>query len=199
MAIKPVALETKTEVGVATARTGPRLVSPSWASPIVLLLSLGGLGVSTYLTAAHYSGGITLACPNTGVINCEKVTTSPESVVFGIPVAVLGLLFFAAMLVLNLPRAWRYPDPRLRAARLSLAISGVGFAIYLIYTELFTINAICLWCTSAHVLAFLIFAVIMFAEGRLGPTQMGQRNERIGSGVSPQRATDPHSSSDAGS
>jgi uncharacterized membrane protein len=142
------------------------------------LLSLGGLGVSTYLTAAHYSGGITLACPNTGVINCEKVTTSPESVVFGIPVAVLGLVFFAAMLVLNLPRAWRYRDLRIRAARLGLAISGIGFAIYLVYTELFTIQAICLWCTSAHVLAFLIFAAIMFAESRLGFTHVDQRNER---------------------
>ena len=45
---------------------------------------------------------------------------------------------------------------------------GVAFAVYLVYTELFTIHAICLWCTSAHVMAFLLFAVILFGES-LGP------------------------------
>jgi uncharacterized membrane protein len=135
------------------------------------------LGVSTYLTIAHYSGGITLACPNTGAINCEKVTTSPQSVIFGIPVAVLGLAFFAAMLLFNLPAVWRRRDYRIRLTRLGLAVSGVGFAIYLIYTELLTLHAICLWCTSAHILALLIFAVILFAENVTVPiprTDTGQ-------------------------
>jgi uncharacterized membrane protein len=150
------------EIGPARANSG--WAPPRWASPAAVALSLVGLGVSTYLTVAHYGGAITLACPDTGVINCEKVTTSPQSVIFGIPVAVLGLVFFALMLVLNLPRAWRHSAPLLRLTRLVGAVSGVGFALYLIYTELFTVHAICLWCTSAHVLAFLIFGVVLFAE-----------------------------------
>ena len=47
--------------------------------------------------------------PGSGAINCEKVTTSPQSYVFGIPVAMLGLVFFVPMLVLCLPAAWRSP------------------------------------------------------------------------------------------
>lgn len=137
---------------------------PRWASPSAVLLSVGGLGVSAYLTVAHYTAGVTLACPDTGTINCEKVTTSPESVIFGIPVALLGVVFFAALLALNLPPAWRRPYPLLRLTRLGLALSGVGFAVYLIYTELFTVHAICLWCTAAHVVAFLLFVVTLFAE-----------------------------------
>jgi uncharacterized membrane protein len=142
---------------------------PRWASPSAVLLSAGGLGVSGYLTVAHYAAGVTLACPDTGTVNCEKVTTSPESVVFGIPVALLGVVFFAALLALNLPPAWRRPYRRLRLARLSLAVSGIGFAVYLIYTELFTVHAICLWCTSAHAIAFLLFVVTLFGETMARP------------------------------
>jgi uncharacterized membrane protein len=154
----------KNTIAIAPVRTNAGWTPPRWASPSAVLLSIGGLGVSTYLTVAHYGSAITLACPDTGVINCEKVTTSPQSVILGVPVAVLGLVFFAAMLLLNLPRAWRHPAPLLRLTRLGLAVLGIGFALYLIYTELFTVHAICLWCTSAHVLAFVLFGVVLFAE-----------------------------------
>jgi uncharacterized membrane protein len=159
----------KTIAEIAPDRTRAGLVLPRWASPTVLLLALGGLGVSTYLTFAHYVGAVTLACPDTGPINCEKVTTSPQSVIFGVPVAVLGLVFFAAMLLLAVPRVWRNPNPVLRLTRLGLAVAGVGFAVYLIYTELFSVHAICLWCTSAHILALLIFVAVLLAENFAGP------------------------------
>jgi uncharacterized membrane protein len=145
--------------------------APRWASPSAVLLCVAGLGVSAYLTVAHYTASVTLACPDTGTINCEKVTTSPESIIFGIPVALLGVVFFAALLALNLPLAWRRPYPLVRLSRLSLALTGVGFAVYLIYTELFTVHAICLWCTSAHVIAFLLLVVTLFAETLARPPE----------------------------
>jgi uncharacterized membrane protein len=40
-------------------------------------------------------------------------------------------------------------------------VVGIGFVLYLVYTELFTLNAICLWCTSVHVLTFLLFALVV--------------------------------------
>jgi uncharacterized membrane protein len=159
----------KTGAVVSAATTRFEWAPPRWASPTALLLSLGGLSVSMYLTVAHYGSGITLACPDSGVINCQKVTTSPQSVILGVPVAVLGIMFFAAMLLINSPRAWRQPGALIRLTRLGLAISGVGFVVYLVYTELFTIHAICLWCTSAHILAFLLFVVVAFAESLARP------------------------------
>ena len=143
-----------------------------------MLLSLGGLGVSTYLTIAHYAGAAVLACPDTGVVNCEQVTTSAQSVILGVPVAVMGLVFFATMVLLNLPVAWqRQPNRAIRLTRLVLSTLGVGFAIYLLSTELFVIHAICLWCSAAHVLAFLVFVVVVFAEyvaGAVSQTDVGE-------------------------
>jgi uncharacterized membrane protein len=156
------------------------LVLPRWASPTVLVLSLGGLGVSTYLTFAHYVGAVTLACPNTGPINCEKVTTSPQSVIYGVPVAVFGLVYFAAMLLLTLPRVWSNPNLLLRLTRLAAAVTGVGFAVYLIYIELFTVHAICLWCTSAHILAFSVFVAVIFAENLAMPFDHDDIDSAVG-------------------
>jgi uncharacterized membrane protein len=144
----------------AVSTHGHPAATPMWLHVCTLLLSLGGLGVSLYLTVAHYTTSMTLACPGTGVVNCEKVTTSSQSVVFGVfPVAVLGLAFYLFMVAVNSPWAWRARWPVLRWARLASLIAGIGFVLYLIYTELFTLDAICLWCTSVHAITFLLFAL----------------------------------------
>lgn len=127
-------------------------------------LSLLGLAVSTYLTYEHYSASTTLACPETGAINCVKVTTSTYSTFLGVPVALLGLLFFVAMTGLSLPAAWQSANPWLRRARTSAACGGVAFVLYLVWAELFRIDAICLWCTAVHVVTVLLFAVVLLGE-----------------------------------
>jgi uncharacterized membrane protein len=133
-----------------------------WQPITSLVLSIAGLAVSIYLTLTHFSSAVTLSCPaGGGAINCEKVTTSPQSYVFGIPVAVLGLAYFVPMLVLCLPVAWRSLNRWIHLARLLLSVAGVGMIIYLISAELFTIKAICLWCTSVHVITFLLFVLIV--------------------------------------
>jgi uncharacterized membrane protein len=151
----------------APARRSP--AAPPWVQLTTLALSLGGLGVSLYLTVAHYTTPVTLSCPDTGIFNCEKVTTSPESVLFGIfPVAVIGLAFYVFMVAVNSPWAWRAHWPALRWARLGALAAGVAFVLYLIYTELFTLDAICPWCTSVHVITLLLF-VLVVSTGTVRP------------------------------
>jgi uncharacterized membrane protein len=53
---------------------------------------------------------------------------------------------------------------------------------YLVYTELFTLDAICLWCTSVHVITFLLFAlVVVSATASLEGGGLSRRS-RTGSG-----------------
>lgn len=138
--------------------------APNWFWITTWVLAAAGLGVSIYLTIAHYNTAVSLACPATSHINCERVTTSAESVVFGIPVAVLGLAFYVFMLAATSPWAWRAKLPALRWARLGSVIAGMVFVLYLIYTEVVTLNlTICPWCTSVHVITFVLFGLIMFA------------------------------------
>jgi uncharacterized membrane protein len=130
-----------------------------WQPIATLLLSIFGLGVSIYLTITHFDK-MALVCDTGSVINCEKVTQSPQSEVFGIPVAMLGLAYFVPMILLCLPAAWRSVDRRIHLARLALSVVGVGMIIYLLIAELFLIKAICLWCSSVHLITFILFIII---------------------------------------
>jgi uncharacterized membrane protein len=149
--------------GTEPAVTGGILRAPVWLQITTLVLALGGLGVSIYLTIAHYDTSVTLACSDKGLVNCAKVTTSPESIVFGIPVAVLGLAFFMFMVPVSTHWAWRAKLPVIHWARLASVIVGIGFVLYLVYTEVVTLGNICLWCTGVHVITFALFGLIVFS------------------------------------
>lgn len=133
---------------------------PSRGGIASLVVALLGLAVSIYLTIEHYSSSTSLACPETGAINCQKVTTSSWSHVGPIPVAVLGVVFFAVMAVLCLPPLWRLPQ--LMPLRIAGAVVGVVVALYLVWVELFRVNAICLWCMAAHLCSLALLGTVLW-------------------------------------
>jgi uncharacterized membrane protein len=145
---------------------------------VCLVLCLAGLGLAVYLTYAHYTSPATLACPDTGVVNCTKVTTSSEAMLFGvIPVAITGLPYFVVMLVLCLPPMWR-PGARAsmwRWARIAGAGIGVAMVCYLVYVELIVLRAICLYCTAVHVVTFLLLAAVLAADALAAPATAESR------------------------
>jgi uncharacterized membrane protein len=110
-------------------------------------LALAGAGIAGYLTIVHYRESL-LVC--SGISDCETVQNSEYAEVAGIPVALLGLLMFVAMLGLAVVRMMR---PELAdAATMAIfvmVVAGIGFYIYLTYLELFVINAICQWCVAS--------------------------------------------------
>ncbi|MCU1535839.1 MAG: Vitamin epoxide reductase [Humibacillus sp.] len=132
-----------------------------WSS---LALGVAGLAVSAYLTYEHLTDNATLACSIGGVVDCAKVTTSAWSTFVGVPVALLGLLFFVVMIGLCLPRVWRSRAAWLDAARLGWATVGLGMALYLVWAELYRIHSICLWCTGVHVITFVLWAIVLFGQ-----------------------------------
>ena len=137
---------------------------PWWPPLVGLFLCIVGFGVASYLTYEHYTSSTSLSCPaGGGAINCLKVTTSSYSMIHGVPVALLGVIFFVVMAVLQSPPAWRSQNPLVRSGRVAWSVVGVGTAVWLIYAELFRIDAICLWCTIVHFLTILVFFVTIFA------------------------------------
>ncbi len=156
----PRARERKAVAAAAVPAEPGIKIPPLWYQVATWALAIAGLAVSTYLTITHYDSSVPLACSDNGVINCALVTSSAESMVFGIfPVAVLGLAFFVLMTAAVSPWAWRLAF--LTWVRVASVIVGIGFVLYLVYTELFTLDAICLWCTSVHVLTFLLFVLVV--------------------------------------
>jgi uncharacterized membrane protein len=121
-----------------------------------------GLAISLYLSVVHYANGIvSLACAIGGLVNCEQVTSSAESMIGPLPVAVLGVFWFAIYLTLALGGSKS-------SYRLAWAAAGLAFVFYLVYAELFAIGAVCLWCTAVHVVVVALFLI----EIAKSPTEM---------------------------
>lgn len=138
--------------------------APRWAAAVTLPLALLGLAISTYLTYVHYVEPRALSCPDTGIVNCTKVTTSPESMLFGaIPVALAGALYFVAVTILMLPAAWRATAYRLGQLRIGAVVAGIGMVCYLVYVEAVKVHALCLYCTAVHLVTFLLFVAVLSA------------------------------------
>jgi len=127
----------------------------------MIVLSLIGFGVASYLTIVHYAH-ITVACAANGN-PCETVQHSTYSELADIPVALLGLIGYVTILGLLFVRQ----NDTTRAAQLFVVISGFGFSMYLTYRELFTINAICEWCVSSAFIMTLLagLSITRFLRG----------------------------------
>jgi uncharacterized membrane protein len=103
-----------------------------------------GLAIAGYLTYVHYAG-ISPVCEIAH--GCEKVQTSQWSELAGVPVALLGLLGYAGILA-----ALLVPGETALLAAAGQAVVGFGFSAYLTYREIFTIDAICIWCVASALL-----------------------------------------------
>ena len=80
---------------------------------------------------------------------------------FGVPLAVLGLVWAVVMTGLTTPWAWHSSARWVDGARLVVAGAGAAMVLYLVYMELYRIGAICLWCSAMHLTAVCLFGVVL--------------------------------------
>ena len=129
---------------------------PAWTA---FLLSVSGLFVSAYLSYQHFTDSRTLACSDNGAVNCLKVTTSQWSVIAGVPIAVAGLAFFAAMTLLCAPTRSAL---ELGGLRVIGVVVGTLMVLWLVYVEIFEVKAICLWCSAVHLITVLLLGTVLW-------------------------------------
>ena len=111
-----------------------------------------GVGVATYIAIAEAGGGAPTCLAGGG--GCETVANSSHSHLFGVNIAVFGIIGYVLLLLTALLRG---DGPRM--AGFALALVGFGYSVYLTYLELFVIDAICQWCVASAVLMATLFAV----------------------------------------
>lgn len=125
---------------------------------LAALVALAGLFVAAYL-ALYKLGAIgALSC---SVGSCETVQLSRWATLFGIPVAIWGVAYYAAVFAVAFVGVQeRFAESRPLATGLLLLTGwGLLYSAWLTYLELFVINAICQWCVVSAVLAALLFAI----------------------------------------
>ena len=135
-----------------------------WVSAAIPALAAAGIVVAGYLAYVETQAVAAICGP---VGNCNTVQTSEYARLFGVPVGVIGIAGYVAMLGTWL---WgRSGNVMARGLLLGMAVIGVVFSIYLTWLELFVIYAVCLWCVSSAVIMTLLMlaAAAWLAQARL--------------------------------
>lgn len=138
------------EIEAESPAAAPAGRAPLWAARI---LALAGFLDAAYLTATHY-GGLGLACaPGAG---CETVTTSRWATVGPVPIAAIGLGYYALVSLI----AWTPPaalSQRLVRALLVLTGTALVVSTFLFYLQAAVIGAWCRYCLLSAAVTLLLF------------------------------------------
>jgi|SRR6266702_2963386 len=130
-----------------------------WA---IALLAIAGAAVSSVSLYHHYDTSPSSFCDFGANFNCDIVNRSIYSVVFGIPVALIGIFGYGVLLVL----ATLYRAKAEVPLMLFASLAGLGFALYLTYVEAFVLAVWCILCLSslALIAAITVLSSLLVAQ-----------------------------------
>ena len=109
--------------------------------------------------------------------------TSQYSKLAGVPVALIGLIGYIAILGSLLAPE----EERWRFATVALTLGGFGFSVYLTYREVFSLEAICEYCVGSAVLMTILLG--------LSAVALPARRRTAGRGPAPRQTQRPPASS----
>lgn len=144
---------------------------PETLHKVVLLGIVAGLALSIWAAVETELPALQSSCSIDPFFSCSAVDRSPYSTLFGfIPDWLVGMLGFAAMLVVDIPlyRTWKRSY---LGALLVLSGLGVAMSVYFLSVELLYIGAICPVCLSTYLAngVVLVTGLALWRKGRIVP------------------------------
>lgn len=123
---------------------------------LIIFCAFGGFLIAFYIRHKKSSREV-LVCPLNS--NCETVIHSDFSKFFGVPVEVLGLLYYGLIagsygILLGLPEI---SSPLFLYGLLSVSAGAFLFSLYLTFIQAFTLREWCTWCLTSAMLSTVIF------------------------------------------
>lgn len=125
----------------------------SKAAIFVLVVSLLGFVDAAYLTVEHYRD-VVPPCSITG--GCENVLTSQFAEVAGIPVSLVGAVFYLFVLIGSFLYIESKKDLILRYG-LTLSIPAFIASLYFVFLQVFVIRSYCAYCMGSAITSTIIF------------------------------------------
>ena len=147
--------------------------------PVLIgVFALIGFADSMYLTLAHYAVFDTTGLRDSNICaltngDCEKTITSSDATTFGIPNAILGAAYFAAVIGIVSLRLITGRWVAL-APTLAFLIAGFGFSVFLTHQLVFQMHDSCPFCLTAHTVNAFVLALFAISA---------RRNEPLGSRI----------------
>lgn len=122
---------------------------------VIAVLALVGVVVSGMALQIHYSTA-TSPCSINEKWDCGVVNHSSYSVIQGIPVALIGIAGYLALLWLGIARQ--------RAVLVLASLAGLAFSLYLAHVERDILGVWCLYCViSLAVIVLIVLLSILWA------------------------------------
>jgi vitamin-K-epoxide reductase (warfarin-sensitive) len=113
----------------------------------IAILAVAGIIVSALALHVHYSNGFE-PCDINARWDCGVVNHSRYSMLFGIPVALIGIAGYAAIALAAFLRRFRLV--------FGLALAGLVFSLYLSRIEAQVLQVWCLYCAISQFLIALL-------------------------------------------
>ncbi len=139
---------------------------PSSLVIIIFVVALVGFVDATYLSVEHFLGVIP-PCSITG--GCEKVLTSDFSTVFGIPVSLVGAIYYllisiGSLVYLESKHISKLEKHNLEILRMSLFLTIPGFLASMWFTglQIFVIHSYCAYCLGSAILTTILFILTIY-------------------------------------
>ncbi len=141
----------------------------------VAFLLLVNLGLSIYLSYEFYYPDENSACSINAIFDCVSVAQSGYAVLFGIPIAVWGVLFYSGLFILTAAILFGFPfkkihkklsAPFVHAALRFFVYFGVLFSLALTYIEAFVIHVYCPFCLAQQGVILIIAVLLVLIKKR---------------------------------
>jgi vitamin-K-epoxide reductase (warfarin-sensitive) len=119
---------------------------------VLIVLAVVGIVASSLALREHYNTGVS-PCRINERWDCGTVNHSPYAMLYGVPVAVIGIAGYLLLAVLAARKAYAWMLP--------LVIVALVFAIHLADIEAFVLGAWCIYCAiSLGVITLMTLIVI---------------------------------------
>ena len=125
---------------------------------VSIAVAAAGLAIAAYLTAVHYTGADPVCAIAHG---CDVVQQSRYATLAGVPVALLGLVAYVALLA-----ALIADGEAGRTAAALVALTGATFSAWLTYVEVAILDAICIWCVGSALCMTVLAALAVIRVAR---------------------------------
>ncbi len=107
---------------------------------------------------------------NTGVFQCQTVNQSEYAKILGIPVSLLGCLFYLAFIALLFLAIFTTNQYWLSFFLPAASIVGILFSIYLTVIEIFVIKLFCEFCMLSAICSLALLVLILVAKKQNFPS-----------------------------
>lgn len=126
----------------------------------IIILSLFGLFIALYIRS-HKTKGNTLVCPIGHT--CDPVIHSEYSRFLGIPVEILGMIYYLAVSVVYIGSTTAFvPIPVLVENIVAImSVLAFLFSIYLTLIQAFILKQWCTWCLFSASICGTIFLLVI--------------------------------------